>query len=385
MNVYPTRRTAALPKAVTDRVVAQAGKVSLQGFGLQDLNGSTTPFPIPENGLEAIWNHLVRYLGGGVDPRRTLVPGAAATATTSRSASRSQRIYAQNVEDAGTQPALLRAGLFHRAGDAARHDLPGARTGGPGGGAALGVDLQLRARAACAARRTWRTTASTTARKACCVTDQVDGYNGAPDRYDWKLLGKREMYVPYNDYKLSDKSLKYKDIIGRTRSIRDLVRYELHRVWVVEGTLKPGQRHVYAQAHVLSRRGQLERARGGCVRHARRPVARVAARPDPVLRRAGAVVPLRHLPRPQQRRVPRGRLRQRDQGADRVQREGQGRRLPAGRVAAARRRRCERRRAHSASGCASGRAAANAGSVRRCRATATSAGTARGRSRSAGR
>ena len=54
------------PSELTDRVAAQAGKVKLQGFGLKDLGGSTTPFPIPENGLEVIWNHLVRYLGGGV-------------------------------------------------------------------------------------------------------------------------------------------------------------------------------------------------------------------------------------------------------------------------------------------------------------------------------
>ncbi|MGI9245730.1 MAG: DUF1329 domain-containing protein, partial [Steroidobacteraceae bacterium] len=66
MIVYPTRRTVGYPKAVTDRVVARAGKVSLQGFGLKDLDGSTTPFPIPQNGLEAVWNHLVRYLGGGI-------------------------------------------------------------------------------------------------------------------------------------------------------------------------------------------------------------------------------------------------------------------------------------------------------------------------------
>jgi len=79
------------------------------------------------------------------------------------------------------------------------------------------------------------------------VTDQFDGYNGAPDRYDWKLLGKREIYVPYNTYRIGDKKLKYKEIIGKHTINADLVRYELHRVWVVEATLKPGQRHVYAR------------------------------------------------------------------------------------------------------------------------------------------
>jgi hypothetical protein len=79
------------------------------------------------------------------------------------------------------------------------------------------------------------------------VTDQVDGYNGAPDRFEWKLVGKREMYIPYNTYKVGDKSLKYKDIVGPHTLNADLVRYELHRVWVVEGTLKQGQRHVYGK------------------------------------------------------------------------------------------------------------------------------------------
>jgi hypothetical protein len=90
MNVYPTRRTAALPKEVTDRVAARAGKVTLQGFGLKDLGGSTTPFPIPQNGLEAIWNHLVRYLGGGairsavaipVASRRSMAPASSSSST----------------------------------------------------------------------------------------------------------------------------------------------------------------------------------------------------------------------------------------------------------------------------------------------------------------
>jgi hypothetical protein len=51
--------------------------------------------------------------------------------------------------------------------------------------------------------------------EAMRVTDQYDAYNGAPDRYEWKLVGKKEMYVPYNAYKLSDKKLKYADIIQK--------------------------------------------------------------------------------------------------------------------------------------------------------------------------
>jgi hypothetical protein len=80
------------------------------------------------------------------------------------------------------------------------------------------------------------------------VTDQFDAWNGAPDRYDWKLVGKREVYIPYNSYKLSSKALHYKEDIIRKNTVNpDVMRYELHRVWVVDGTLKPGSKHIYGR------------------------------------------------------------------------------------------------------------------------------------------
>src|SRR5690606_5966560 len=77
--------------------------------------------------------------------------------------------------------------------------------------------------------------------------DTIDVYNGATDKYDWKLLSKKEMLVPYNTYKLASRNLKYKDIIQANHLNQDLLRYEMHRVWVVEATLKPGERHIYAK------------------------------------------------------------------------------------------------------------------------------------------
>ncbi|WP_425327598.1 DUF1329 domain-containing protein [Pseudomonas nitroreducens] len=72
-------------------------------------------------------------------------------------------------------------------------------------------------------------------------------FNGAPDRYDWKMLGKREIYIPYNNYKLDDPALKYSQILTPNHVNPDFMRYELHRVWVVEATLKPGARHIYGK------------------------------------------------------------------------------------------------------------------------------------------
>jgi hypothetical protein len=73
--------------------------------------------------------------------------------------------------------------------------------------------------------------------------DAVYGFAGAADRYDWKLHGKRELYIPYNNVRFFDRDLRYEDMIQPRYPRRDLVRYELHRVWVVEGTVKADKRH----------------------------------------------------------------------------------------------------------------------------------------------
>ena len=77
------------------------------------------------------------------------------------------------------------------------------------------------------------------------TSDQLDMFNGAPDKYDWKLVGKREVYVPVQRYRLQDPKLKYKDIVTPLHINPDHLRYELHRVWVVEATLRAGERHIY--------------------------------------------------------------------------------------------------------------------------------------------
>ena len=72
--------------------------------------------------------------------------------------------------------------------------------------------------------------------------DEVEGFSGRMDRYDWKLVGKQEMLIPYN----SNRTLvptKDSEVVGEHHLNPDNVRWELHRVWVVEANLKPGQRH----------------------------------------------------------------------------------------------------------------------------------------------
>ena len=72
-------------------------------------------------------------------------------------------------------------------------------------------------------------------------------FNGSPERYNWKLLGKREMYIPANSYKLHSKDVKYADLIKPGVPNADYFRWELRRVVAVEGTLKDSYRHLYGK------------------------------------------------------------------------------------------------------------------------------------------
>ena len=80
------------------------------------------------------------------------------------------------------------------------------------------------------------------------TTDQGFGFNGPNDRFEWKLIGRKEMHVPYNAYRIWAPEIKVEDMItDQGRFNQDLARYELHRVWVVEATLREGTRHDYGR------------------------------------------------------------------------------------------------------------------------------------------
>jgi len=79
------------------------------------------------------------------------------------------------------------------------------------------------------------------------TADQIDGFNGDLDRFDWKLRGKQTFLVPYNVNKLDNKNIMYSDILGKNCIASEFVRYEFHRVWVVEARLKQSSRHIYSK------------------------------------------------------------------------------------------------------------------------------------------
>jgi len=248
VNVYPTHRTVSLPKAVLDNGVKNAtGAKSLEGGLAIDNVLPGVPFPIPQSGNEAMWNFLLRYQGVSIsskyDSWNVDSAGVASLATTGQ-ANISYPIY-ENLNqpissaDVYYQMKLAYTGPARRAGEAimlkdaanplqqprrAWQYLPGQR------------------RVKLAPNLAYDTPNPGTA--GAGTYDDVFVFNGALDRYDWKLVGKQEMIVPYNTYKLTY-AQDPKSLTTANHLASDMVRWEKHRVWVVEGNLKAGARHIY--------------------------------------------------------------------------------------------------------------------------------------------
>jgi hypothetical protein len=251
MVVYPTRRSASFPQCHYNETRECAAKARLApgGNGVVGCSGGI-PFPIPKDGNEAIWNHLLRYSGDtfAMNWSQAAVTRSGDYALVkfeyeydfsygncSKPVSQREANKKLNYLQSTTAPARL-AGqilLVHETVDQAKEPRT-AWTYNPG---------QRRVRLAPNVGYDNPGTAADGLR----TNDDFGMFNGATDRYEWKLVGKKEMYVPYNSYKFSDPKLKYSDILKPGHINQDLARYELHRVWVVDSTLKPGTSHIYAR------------------------------------------------------------------------------------------------------------------------------------------
>ena len=248
MPIYPTRRSAAVPQRIYDatRKVAATAKLVDGGNGV---GGAAVgiPFPIPANGLEVIWNHLLRYRGETM--ARTL--GQAAV-------TRGGDYTLVKIVDEGlfvyAQPGMTAGGLDNTLALFKQNVLSPARLAGSILLAHEPMNQVLEPRRVWVynpgQRRVRRAPNVAydnpgTASDGLRTSDQYDMFNGAVDRYVWQLAGKREVYVPYNAYKLHSGEVAVADILTPLHVNPDHLRYELHRVWVVDATLKEGASHLY--------------------------------------------------------------------------------------------------------------------------------------------
>jgi hypothetical protein len=248
INVYPTRRSAAAPQRIYDATKRIAATAQLAPGGNGVLNaGEGIPFPMPTEGVQVFWNHVLRFRGEKISRTIGQFPVTAGGEYTmvkfkdetfvaySAPGAKSENldnIIAYFIQET-VAPARL-AGeilLVQETLDQSKENRK-AWIYNPG---------QRRVRRAPDVAYDNPGTNSDNLR----TSDQFDIYNGSPQRYDWKLVGKREMLVPYNAYKLQSEKLKYKDILTKNHINQDHSRYELHRVWVVDSTLKAGTSHLY--------------------------------------------------------------------------------------------------------------------------------------------
>ena len=249
MPIYKTHRTASYPQNILDKAKKNATSAELLagGNGLANFD-ETVPFAIPQNGLEVIWNHVTRFRGGSVQINQATVPVQRDGSFTPIKI-RAQFTPPQYLKD-GYNPKKDKNVLFYYS---SANTAPARLTGN-----VLLVHETIDQ--INEPRKAWQYNAGQRrVRRAPQVAydapntdgmrtaDQVDMFNGAPDRYDWKLVGKKEIYIPYNSYKLIDKNAKYDDIIAAGHINQDYTRYELHRVWHIEATLKEDARHIYGK------------------------------------------------------------------------------------------------------------------------------------------
>jgi hypothetical protein len=249
MNVYQTRRTTAWP----DEVYEWTKKNALNGELISNGEGVAGaivgfPFPIPKTGQEIIWNHKLAWIGAGLshwNEQAAVTPDGQFTLSKLREDIRCNYCTAKSPADLNnvshyflqivTAPPRLSGTitLVHETMDQVK-EARRAWQYNPG---------QRRLRRAPQVGYDNPGTGSDGLR----TNDQYAMFNGATDRYTWKLIGKKEMYIPYNSFVIHDDKNKVKDIVRKGHINQDLARYELHRVWMIEANVKPNMRHMYAK------------------------------------------------------------------------------------------------------------------------------------------
>ena len=248
MNLYEPIRNAFFPEEIYKATKENATKARLEGTdGVKDAKLGF-PFPIPKSGAEVIWNHKLKFRGGAAkryNDQAIVKPDGDYKLTqivedvkfkyanlNEQSDIASNKLLAYYLQEVVSPPRV--AGqliLVHETADQTTSGRA-AWIFNPGLGRVnrapdVGYD---------------NPSPGTDGEQ---FNDQVDVFNGSLDRYDWKLIGKKEVYIPYNSYLMSAPVLKYSDMFKPLHMNQALPRYELHRVWVVEANLKAGLRHQF--------------------------------------------------------------------------------------------------------------------------------------------
>ncbi|MBT8072900.1 MAG: DUF1329 domain-containing protein [Xanthomonadales bacterium] len=247
MDIYPSHRSAAFPQRIYDKTAANAktGRLTEDGEGVLGV-AEGFPFPDPQNGRELIWNHKLKYKGLGSERRINLVN---ATANGRYQAVKIRiRVMSLYHQPGATLESIDNKLLYLLQSIESPARLAGTK-----------LLVHETVNQAMQPRHVWTFNPSqrrvirapnvaydnpSAATDGLAVADMADMFNGAMDRFDWELKGKREIYVPYNAYRANASDAEYAGMVLAGHLQPSMLRYELHRVWVVEATLREGYRHI---------------------------------------------------------------------------------------------------------------------------------------------
>jgi len=249
--IYKTRRTAAFPDWWIERTRRNATMMELTKDRLGLINHGATggvPFPIPTCAEEIIFNHLLTWQGPGIEgdylranvfPNDNLVRNGGGYA------------WMMNPWNVEKLDAKHWDGIYFEL--ITKQEVPARRKGE----LLLVKDPLNQSKHP---RMAWQylpgqrrvrrapTVAYDTPNPGASGLETYDDafmFNGALDRFDWKIAGKKEIYIPYNDYKAE--LVPEKEFLTGKHPNPEVLRFELHRVWVIESTVKKGKRHVYGR------------------------------------------------------------------------------------------------------------------------------------------
>ena len=250
MDIWPTHRTIMFPKWAIENTIKNATSAKATNGGIR-LEGAYAgvPFPIPKTGNEVIWNHLL-----------AVNPAGQAGQTAVYSVDGSGHAVLQGIEDVSYQfPFWDNSIPGVRAPDSKywvlRFDaMAPARKNGekyviissldplnPGQRAWQYIAGQRRVKLA--PDLAYDTPSPVSG--GASTMDQGQVFLGAQDRYDFKLIGKEERYIKVNNQKIQDvKVCPPEKVFLKYYQNPDCDRFELHRTWRVDYTLKPGFRNI---------------------------------------------------------------------------------------------------------------------------------------------
>ncbi|MGB1580521.1 MAG: DUF1329 domain-containing protein [Nevskiales bacterium] len=251
MNVYPSHRPVSFPDFVYEWTKWNATNCELIGTDHPNNCKIGFTYPIPQSGAEIVWNHRVRFRGQNVRRyNNQMIVQADGSYQLTKIVEEAKFYYALH-PDKDPVPLMKDSGLFIKyfsetlepprmAGQLILvHEKAG--TGSEGRQAWLynpGLRRIRRAPAVCCDGPYEGTDGHQ-------FYDQVDMFNGTLERFNWKLLGKKEMLIPYNSNKISGPTVKFDELAAPKHLNQELPRYEKHRVWVVEANIREGTNHTF--------------------------------------------------------------------------------------------------------------------------------------------